>query len=230
MVGGVQTRWRWLGGHPAYDLSFFVGSGLLCFAFWAAYEALAPGGWVPSGVAILLTYFVFTAFLDLPHIFQTFSRTHADASERKRRPWIYFLGLPLLMASGLLIPYFKLDGAFIAFMALYGSHHIIRQHVGLMRAYQVLNEGGSSAFDQRLDRAAFELALYACVLTDYAAEAGRHTKEVPVYGGLTATFPVVPPIIPQALGYAALAVGAWWLLRQGQRALDGHPVNLPSCC
>lgn len=223
----MATRWRWLGGHPAYDLSFFVGSGLLCFAFWAAYEALAPGGWLPSGLVLLLTYLVFTALLDLPHIFQTFSRTHGDAEERRRRPWLYFLGLPLLMASGLLIPWLGLDGPFVAFMALYGSHHIVRQHVGLMRAYQVLNEGGSQAFDQRLDRLAFELALYACVVQAYAAEAGGHTKQVAVYGGLVATFPVLPPVVPQVLGWAALAVGAWWLARQAQRALDGQAVNLP---
>lgn len=227
MVKAMAGGWRWIGGHPAYDLSFFVGSGLVCFGLWAFYEAMAPGGHLPSGLTVLTTYFLFSAILDLPHIFQTFSRTHGDPSERRRRPWLYWVGLPLVMASGLLVPYLHLEGPFIAFTALYGSHHIVRQHVGLMRAYQVLNGEGGASFDARLDRLCLELVLYACILHEYAAEAERHTKEVPIYANLHATFPALPPGLVAGVGHVAMGVAAWWLLRQVQRLVEGERLNLP---
>lgn len=217
---------RWIVS-ARYDLTFFVGAAALTLLFLGIYEGLKLLGLAPSGPAALLTYFLFTTFLDLPHIFQTFSRTHQDPTEFARRRHLYTWGLPLVMASGLLIPYFKLDAYFVAFMALYGSHHIIRQHVGFMKIYQGLNDD-PNRLDRTLDRVAFELGLYACVLQDYVAEfTGQTTQTHPVYGPWTATFPAVPEFLVEWLLQAAAAALVVWLGRQLYLALTGHRLNWP---
>ncbi|MEB3198399.1 MAG: hypothetical protein VKP62_14460 [Candidatus Sericytochromatia bacterium] len=217
---------RWIVG-PGYDGTFFIGAAALTFVFLGLYEALKAWGLAPSGPAALLTYFAFTALLDLPHIFQTFARTHADPVEFARRRPLYTWGLPLVMAAGLLVPALGLEAPFTAFLALYGSHHIIRQHVGFLRVYQGLNEPVPT-LDQGLDRLAFELGLYACVLHEYAAEFGdAWTRTVPVYGKWVATYPTVPAALVEGLTQlAALVLGAW-LLRQLYRAALGERLNGP---
>lgn len=216
---------RWIVS-PRHDLGFFVGAGALTFAFWGLYEGLKAWGLAPSGLAVLLTYFVFTACLDLPHIFQTFARTHADGTEFARRRPLYVYGLPALMALGLVIPWFGLDAWFIAFMAMYGSHHIVRQHVGFMKIYQGLNDPFRPA-DRLLDRLALELGLYACVLHDYVAERGNLLRDVEVFGPWHATFPALPPLIPQAVEAAAWVALAAFAARQLQLAVAGERINWP---
>lgn len=216
---------RWIVS-ARYDLGFFVGAGALTFSFWGLYEGLKLCGLAPSGLAALLTYFVFTACLDLPHVFQTFARTHADGTEFARRRNVYVFGLPALMLAGLLIPYFQLDAWFIAFMAMYGSHHIVRQHVGFMKIYQGLNDP-FRAVDRWIDRLALELGLYACVLHDYTAEQGNLLRDVPVYGPWHATFPALPPVIPHAIETAAWVALAVFAARQLQLAVNGERLNVP---
>ena len=223
-----QPPLRWIVS-PRYDLVFFVGAGVLTFAFWGLYEALKLYGLAPSGLATLLTYFIFTAFLDLPHIFQTFARTHADPTEFARRRPVYLYGLPLLMLAGFAIPAFGLDAWFIAFLAMYGSHHIVRQHVGFLKIYQGLNEA-PQAPDRLIDRLALELGLYACVLHDYVAERGQLLRDVPVYGPWHATFPALPPMIPQAVETAAYLALAVFAVRQLQLAVAGQRLNWPKIC
>lgn len=217
--------YRWI-VNPRYDVTFFMGSGVLTLIFWGFYEGLKAYGFAPSGLAILLTYGVFTSLLDLPHIFQTFSRTHADPVEFKRRRWLYTAGIPVLMAGGLLIPWLGLESYFIAFMALYGSHHIVRQHIGFVKIYQGLNEP-YQAVDRLIDRLAMELCLYACIIHDYVGEMGQKTHVANVYGALNTTFPSVPPAfgeITSALAWLALAV---LVGRQIYLALTGQRLNLP---
>jgi hypothetical protein len=216
---------RWIVG-PRYDLTFFIGAAALTFVFLGLYEGLKAFGLAPSGPAALLTYLAFTALLDLPHIFQTFSRTHQDPVEFARRKTLYTWGLPVIMASGLLVPALHLEAPFVAFMAIYGSHHIIRQHVGFLKLYQGLNDPPGP--DRLLDRLALELALYACVLHDYVAEfAGQLARTVPVYGKWTATAPVLPEVLVAGLTQLAWAVLAAWGARQLYRAMLGHAVNWP---
>lgn len=217
---------RWLVS-ARYDLSFFIGSGLLTFAFLGLYLGLSGAGWAPSGVAVLVTYGLFTILLDLPHIFQTFSRTHADPVEFQRRKGLYTWGLPLFMLSGLLIPLLGIDAYFIAFMALYGSHHIVRQHLGFLRIYQGLNEK-TNPWDRWIDRLALEISLYACILHDYlATTAGKKFETVTVYGNLKAYFPAFPEELGTLMGILAVLALLVFVGRQGQLFLKGQPLNLP---
>src|SRR5437667_246337 len=82
-----------------------------------------------------------------------------------RRRWLYTWGLGLLVAAGALVPALGLERHFVVLLALYGSHHIVRQHLGLLRVYERLNEP-PSRLDHVLGRLALELGLYACVLHD----------------------------------------------------------------
>ncbi|PKL77089.1 MAG: hypothetical protein CVV27_06980, partial [Candidatus Melainabacteria bacterium HGW-Melainabacteria-1] len=111
---------RWLVS-PRFDLSFFVFSGLLSFGFWGLYAGLVAWGWQPDGLAILITYFLFTTCLDLPHIFQTFARTHADQTEFRRRRGLYTWGLGLLLLTGFVFVPIGIEPWAIGLAALYGS-------------------------------------------------------------------------------------------------------------
>lgn len=221
----AETAVRWIVS-PRYDGTFFIGAGVLTLAFLGLYEALKALGLAPSGPAALLTYFAFTALLDLPHVFQTFSRTHQDPEEFARRRHLYTWGLPVIMGLGLLVPWLHLEAPFVAFMAIYGSHHIIRQHVGFLKLYQGLNDAPGP--DRLLDRLALELGLYACVLHDYVAEfGGQWVRDVPVYGKWVAMAPVVPEAVVATATDAAWAVVALWGARQLYMGLTGHRLNLP---
>ena len=80
----LAGRIRWIVS-PGYDGFFFIGSCVFTLMFLGIYHAAQNAGFAPTGEAVLLTYFLFTAFFDHPHIFQTFSRTHLDRTEFNRR-------------------------------------------------------------------------------------------------------------------------------------------------
>jgi hypothetical protein len=221
----VRVSARWIVS-ARYDLTFFIGAVVLTFAFAGLYAALTQLGLAPRGPATLVTYFVFTALFDLPHIFQTFSRTHADPIEFARRRRLYTWGVPIFMAAGLVVPFFGIEDLFLPFMALYGSHHIIRQHVGFLKIYQGLNDD-RAPIDRFLDRAALEIGLYACVLSDYATTRGGWVHHERVYGTMRATLPSFPLSWLTPIGIVAwLALGAW-VLRQLWLAASGRTLNLP---
>lgn len=217
---------RWLVSAP-YDLGFFVVSGLLAFVFWGIYAGLIHfAGWQPDGLAILITYFGFTALLDLPHIFQTFARTHADKAEFARRKALYTWGLPLIMLSGLIFPLMGWDPWMIGLAALYGSYHIVRQHMGLVRMYHHLNEP-TRALDHKLDIWCFQLALMGLVVYDYVELADEPLTRITVYGQHFGLFPVLPEWVGNlCLGVAALAVCVM-VWRQLELLQKGELLNLP---
>jgi hypothetical protein len=84
----VAPSYRWIVS-PRYDLGFFIFSCVLTFVFYGLYRVAHHLGWFLRGDSILITYFLFTAFFDHPHIFQTFSRTHYDADEFAKRRALY---------------------------------------------------------------------------------------------------------------------------------------------
>lgn len=216
---------RWLVSAP-YDLSFFVLSGLFGFAFWALYAGLVHWGWEANGLAILMTYFVFTALFDLPHIFQSFSRTHGDPLEFQRRRRLYTWGLPLLMGLGFLTLPLGLEAWIIGLAALYGSYHIVRQHAGLVRMYQQLNEP-QRRFDQRLDIVCLQGALYSFVFYDYVELSDEPLTRITIYGQHYGLFPVLPEWLGNvcvSLGLGCVGILIW---RQLELKLQGKALNWP---
>ncbi|PIQ28195.1 hypothetical protein COW36_04845 [bacterium (Candidatus Blackallbacteria) CG17_big_fil_post_rev_8_21_14_2_50_48_46] len=221
----LRFQAQWL-VNARYDLSLFVFSGLLSFAFWGLYELFKRWGYHPTGQAVLMTYFIFTALLDLPHIFQTFSRTHADPIEFKRHPHLYTWGLALILLSGFFFESSGFEPWAIGLVSLYGSWHIVRQHHGFVRLYHSLNEPERS-LDHRLDSLCLQIALLACVVYDYVELSDEPLTRLTVYGSHFGYFPVVPEEIGNlaiALGWMAFGI---FILRQLHLASQGEALNLP---
>lgn len=124
-----------------YDLLFFIFSPIFTLLLYGFYLILLK--YYPEGVsgnysdykAAFIVFIVFSALFDQPHIFQTFVRTHRDKNEFERRPWLYTYGLVLILLSGYVFVYFKLEREVEAFFDYYGLWHMLRQNTGLLKLY-----------------------------------------------------------------------------------------------
>lgn len=212
---------RWLVS-PRYDLGFFIGSCALTFAFYGLYRAAHHMGFVLRGDSILITYFVFTAFFDHPHIFQTFSRTHYDREEFHRRRGLYTWGIAAFVAVGFLVAFQGWEAELIVLAAIYGTWHIIRQHWGFLKAYKILN-GDLEPLDNGLDALTFYTGMFACLFNDYADIRGP----IVVYRDLQARFPSLPPDIGEGMWNVFLVLLVLFGLRQTWRVMEGKTLNLP---
>lgn len=212
---------RWLVS-PRYDLCFFIGSCVLTWLFLGLYHLLAAFGLAPRAESVLLTYFVFTAFFDHPHIFQTFSRSHLDPVERERHRFAHTWGLGLFIVVGYVLAAFKLFPYVIVGAAIFGSWHIMRQHWGILRAYKALNDDREPA-DERLDFILFWSGAAALYLHDYTG----NPPQTQIYGKLVAPFPSLPASLGDGMLWAFLIILAIYVVRQVQKARRGEALNLP---
>ncbi len=212
---------RWLVS-PRYDLFFFIGSCLVTWVFLGIYHGLDHYGWAPRVESVLLTYFVFTAIFDHPHIFQTFSRTHADRVEFARHRKSHTWGLAVFVLAGFALAAANLIGHLIVFAAMFGSFHIMRQHWGILRAYKHLNRD-RSPLDDWLDFVTFYLGAVALYFHDYT----DNPPETVIYGKLTAPFPSLPALFGELALYAFYGVLVLFVLRQVWLFKTGRRINVP---
>jgi hypothetical protein len=212
---------RWIVS-PRYDLCFFIGSAALTFLFYGLYAQADRMGFVLQGDRILITYFVFTAFFDHPHIFQTFSRTHYDRAEFAHRRGLYTWGIAAFIAAGFVVAALGWEGELLVFAAAYGTWHIIRQHWGFLRMYKVLNDD-REPLDDWLDGATFYVGMFACFFNDYADVRGP----VVIYGNLRAWFPSLPPDLGEIGWSLFLTLLVLFGFRQVWRVMEGKTINLP---
>jgi hypothetical protein len=217
----VRPAVRWIVSRR-YDLTFFVGSCVFTFLFFGLYRAAHHLGFILRGDSILITYFVFTALFDHPHIFQTFSRTHYDRTEYHKRRRLYTWGLGGFILAGYLTLLLKWEAYLIVGAAVYGTWHIIRQHYGFLKIYKGLNND-REPLDNWLDGLTYFTGMLACFFYDY----GDLNGPLVIYGDLKVNSPSVP--------------GAWgemgWLLflglltalgvRQVVRLMAGKAINVP---
>ena len=213
--------YRWLVS-PRYDLFFFVGSCALTFAFYGLYRVAHHFGFFLRGDSILITYFLFTAFFDHPHIFQTFSRTHFDRDEFARRRRLYTWGLPGFIAAGFAATAAGYEAHLIVLAAVFGTWHIIRQHAGLMKAYKIINRD-LDPIDNRLDSLTFYTGMFACFFNDYSGIRGP----IVVYNDLRVNFPSLPPQVGRWVWTAFLGLLVAYGARLVWRAMEGRPLNVP---
>jgi hypothetical protein len=171
---------------------------------------------------VLITYFLFTALLDHPHIFQTFSRTHADPIEFARRKTLYTWGLLGTILIGFLFVLFKIEAYLIVGAALYGTWHIIRQHYGFIKIYKSLNKD-TEPLDNWLDALAFFSGMFAGFFHDYSEIHGP----LVIYGSLKVNMPSVPEEWGDWLWSGFLVLITLVGLRQVWRAMQGKTVNIP---
>jgi hypothetical protein len=212
---------RWLVS-PGYDLTFFIGSCVLTFVFYTLYRWAHHLGWLLRGDSILITYFLFTAFFDHPHILQTFSRTHYDSQEFARRRPLYTWGLAAFMAAGFVITALGLEAQLIVAAAVFGTWHIIRQHAGFLKFYKIVNRD-TEPLDNWLDSLTFYTGMFACLFNDYADIRGP----IVIYRDLQAQFPSLPANLGEMGWSLFLILLVLYGCRQTWRAMEGKPINVP---
>jgi hypothetical protein len=154
-----------------FDLFFFIGSCVFTFFFYGLYHLFVHLGYEVDGTSALGTYFVFTAFFDHPHIFQTLCRTHYDREEFHKRPYLYTWGLGGSVVAGFLATALGYVHQLIIFAAIFGSWHVIRQHSGFMKAYKRRNQD-INPVDNWLDGLTFYTGMFACFFNDYSNVGG----------------------------------------------------------
>ncbi|HTE17457.1 MAG TPA: hypothetical protein VK689_03635 [Armatimonadota bacterium] len=216
-----QPPIRWIVS-PRYDLCFFIGSAVFTFLFYLLYREAGRMGWFLGGDQILVTYFVFTAFFDHPHIFQTFARTHADPEEFQRRKGLHTWGLAAFVGIGIVVALLRLESELIVFAAIYGTWHIIRQHFGFIRLYKSLNED-KEPLDNWLDYGTFYSGAFACLLNDYT----DLREPIHIYGALRVRFPDLPSGAGEALWGVFLVLLVLLGFRQVWLVGLGRRPNLP---
>jgi hypothetical protein len=137
---GPETGW--IGGRR-FDLFFFFGSAAIAAA--AGLLALAA----PILTAPL--WWLWLALVDGPHLVATWQRTYFDAGERRRRKAL-LAGSLVLLAPGLLALATGIDllwQAYLGFAVVWGWHHTVRQHYGILSIYG--RHARSSAASRRAD-------------------------------------------------------------------------------
>jgi len=156
--------------------------------------------------------------IDAPHVFGTFSRTYFDRTERRNRSRLLW-GSLLFFAVG---PIMVLAGAGLIFFfmaALWAYYHLVKQHYGFMVLYKKKNND-LAPVDNALDRLlllfAFNYPFVAFIAQDPEAIARVPTVLQAGVKGLATIL---------LIGTIVLAIG--WLGRQIQRAITGHPLNVP---
>ena len=212
---------RWIVS-PAYDLSFFIGSCILTFAFHFLWREAHRFGAFLRGDSILITYFLFTACFDHPHIFQTFSRTHLDRAEFARRRGLHTAGLAACIGVGFVLTALRLEGWIIVGAAMFGSWHIIRQHWGFVKIYKGLN-GDREPIDNVLDAATYFTAMFACFFQDW----GEVRGPLVVYGDLKVPAPSLPPEWGDGAWHLFLGLLVIFGFRQVQRVATGRALDVP---
>jgi hypothetical protein len=192
------------------DLVWFIGSVASSYALFALYV----GGILPL-VPMVAAWAI---LIDAPHVFGTFSRTYFDRAERRSRKrllWgslVFFAVGPLMVLAGAGMVFF-----FLA--ALWAYYHLVKQHYGFMVLYKKKNNDLARA-DNFLDRA-FLLVAFTYPFVAFVARDPEAMKRVPAPLQSGVSFLEISLLV------ATIALGAAWLGRQVQRALQGLPLNVP---
>lgn len=212
---------RWIVS-PRYDLFFFIGSCAFTLLFFGLYRVAHHFGFFLRGDSILITYFLFTAVFDHPHIFQTFSRTHYDRTEFGKRRRLYTWGLAGFIAVGYLVLLAGWEAYLILGAAVYGTWHIVRQHYGFIKIYKGLNDDREPV-DNWLDGSTYFVGMFACFFNDYDDLNGP----LVIYGDLKVNAPSLPGEWGEAGWMLFLVLLTAMGFRQVVRAATGKPINLP---
>lgn len=220
-VAADKAPLRWIVS-PRYDLFFFIGSCVFSFLFFLLYQGAGRMGWLLGGDQVLVTYFVFTAFFDHPHIFQTFARTHGDRVEFERRKGLHTWGIAAFVAAGAAVIALGWEAELIVFAAIFGTWHIIRQHAGFLKVYKGLNDD-REPLDNFLDLGTFYAGTFACLLHDYS-DLGQ---PITIYGSMRVAFPDLPAEPGDWLWALFLVLLVALGFRQVWRVAAGRRVNLP---
>ena len=145
-AGGARNAW--IVG-PGYDLKFFIGCVILsplCFFAFIGLVELFDWNVADSALAV---YIAFLLLFDQPHIFQSLSRSHFDATEFRRNRVRHIVAPLIIVGLAPLYYYLGWEAVLLFAFTYYGMWHIFRQNVGLLGVYQARDNLGK--FDRRFD-------------------------------------------------------------------------------
>jgi hypothetical protein len=242
-----QVSFNWIVGKRV-DLAAFIGGALAGYMVFFMHAGL---GW-----DMLLIYLLFITFLDTPHFFGTYLRTYLDRAEfRVRRRfllgsllWLVAGPLVLLVCYGLyaagvgryMIPF----DVFVLAVGIWAYWHVVRQHYGFMRLYQVKN-GETALVDRRRDGLLMHLGL----MLPFVVFVLRHPESRQAFG-LAPQLPFLPSLA-QLGGWSGVISGSWigriswqyfviagcaiavaalivdFVVRQAGKWRRGEPLNAP---
>jgi hypothetical protein len=238
---------KWIVGKRV-DLAAFIGGALAGYMIFFMHVGL---GW-----DMLLIYLLFITFLDTPHFFGTYLRTYLDKTEfRARRKlllgsllWILagplVLGICFACYEGGVANYMVPFEVFALSVGVWAYWHVVRQHYGFMRLYQVKN-GENAPKDRRRDGALMHLGL----LLPFVVFALRHHESREAFG-LSGQLPALPTLaqlggVPGVLRgnwigtvnwqylviigatFALAALVADFIVRQFEKWRRGEALNVP---
>ncbi len=212
---------RWIVGRQ-YDLTFFTGSVLASPALAGLFVFFVYGLGIPIQNGALIVYFLFTLFFDAPHIFQTFSRTHADRAEFERHRTLHIAMLPTLLAACLFLYQAGHYRELSIFFQAFGAWHIARQNIGFLKLYQRL--GGDGRADRVLDLITYYAVWFACMVHTprvYLPESTVDNALTNLLLQLTQDYPITMAVVEYgSAGMAGLALlsslaRTLWLARRG---------------
>jgi hypothetical protein len=147
-----------------------------------------------------------------PHLVATYTRIGARAAD-VRKHWFLIFFLPALVLAGVVATAlaYEVAGLFTLYF-IAQTYHVTRQSFGIARAFRRVESG-----PLRPDRLAEGLIYIfpAWGLLARCAEAPQTFLGYPIQ------LPPVPAQLADAMGFAALACGGWWLQRQCRAALAG---------
>lgn len=190
---------------PAFDLIFILGTLAIALGLGAVASL--------SSVALVAVVWADIWLFANPHVVATFTRIGARAADF-RRHWFLLFVLPTVVLAGVFVTAlaWEVAGLFMAYFVAQ-TWHVTRQSFGIARAYR------RSACDVfRHDRLAEALIhlFPAWGLLARCAQAPETFMGYPIH------LPSVPLIMVDTVKFAAIACGAWWLLKRGRAALAGQ--------
>jgi len=202
----TKVSTQWIVGRRV-DLIAFIGGALAGYMVFFMHAGL---GW-----DMLLIYILFITFLDTPHFFGTYLRTYLDKQEFRGRKRFLLLSLLWLLSGPfvLLICYGLYQGGVADYMApftvfilgvsIWAYWHVVRQHYGFMRLYQVKN-GENSLTDRRKDGLLMHLGL----ILPFIVFAIRHPEGRQAFY-LSSKVPPLPSFHDLG-GWSGLLSGSWY--------------------
>src|SRR5438309_1817619 len=206
-ASAISLRWII---NPREDLLWFVGSVASSYALLVLYlTGVLPLIPMVAGWAILI---------DAPHVFGTLSRTYFDTSEWKTRKRL-LLGSLLFFVVGPTLVLLGLGFTFFFVAALWAYYHLVKQHYGFMVLYKKKNND-LAPVDNALDRLLLMFAFNYPFVAFIASDPSAMTRVPPLLRSGVST-------VTMLLLAGTIVVGAFWLIRQLQRAWLRESLNLP---
>lgn len=218
---------QWIVGKRV-DLTAFIGGALAGYLVFFMHAGLH---W-----DMKLIYLLFIMLLDTPHFFGTYLRTYLDREEfRARRPlllgsllWLFSGPFALLLCFGLFKagvgPYLVPFQLYFVGFSLWAYWHVVRQHYGFMRLYQVKN-GERLCPDAGKDGWLMHLGL----MLPFVVFALRHPESRQAFG-LPAQLPAGfswERAVFAACSLALAGLLAAFIWREFSRVRRGEPLNVP---